>query len=397
MSFLTPQRLVMLVFFLQPIAFGSWLPRIPEIQSAMGLGSAALAIALLGMPVGTLLTLPFAGPLVGRIGARMAILIGFVFYSLAACLPVLAPDPILLFIALMLAGSSISFVELGLNVEADLVEKSTGKLIMNTSHGCWSLGIMVGSLIGSGFVAANVAPGIALPLLAFAVLPVALLAGWALPALKDRTENETGEPQRSAWSLPSPALVGVCLFVFGITMTEGAMADWSAIFLRDALNAEGGLVGLGYSVFAFMVAAGRFGGDFLKRRLGSVNTARLCGTLAVLGAALLFLAPSVEIALIGFGTIGIGVSVGFPLAVTAAAGIGDRAASANVAVLSFVALTGFLIGPPLIGFVAEHSDIRFGVACVIPMLVVSLFLTGRLTPRPVRTKHNLESEVPGVL
>lgn len=397
MSFLTPQRLVMLVFFLQPIAFGSWLPRIPEIQSAMGLGPAALAIALLGMPVGTLLTLPVAGPLVGKIGARMAILIGFVFYSIAACLPVLAPDPVLLFTALMLAGSSISFVELGLNVEADLVEKSTGKLIMNTSHGFWSLGIMVGSLIGSGFVAANVAPGIALPLLAFAVLPVALLAGWALPALKDRTENETGEPQRSAWALPSPALVGVCLFVFGITMTEGAMADWSAIFLRDAFDAEGGLVGLGYSVFAFMVAAGRFGGDFLKRRLGSVNTARLCGTLAVIGAALLFLAPSVEIALIGFGTIGIGVSVGFPLAVTAAAGIGDRAASANVAVLSFVALTGFLIGPPLIGFVAEHSDIRLGVACVIPMLVVSLFLTGRLSPRRAQTARNLESEVPGVL
>jgi len=277
------------------------------------------------------------------------------------------------------------------------VEKSTGKLIMNTSHGFWSLGIMVGSLIGSGFVAANVAPGIALPLLAFAVLPVALLAGWTLPALTDRTENETGEPQRSAWALPSPALVGVCLFVFGITMTEGAMADWSAIFLRDAFDAEGGLVGLGYSVFAFMVAAGRFGGDFLKRRLGSVNTARLCGTLAVIGAALLFLAPSVEIALIGFGTIGIGVSVGFPLAVTAAAGIGDRAASANVAVLSFVALTGFLIGPPLIGFVAEHSDIRLGVACVIPMLVVSLFLTGRLSPRRAQTARNLESEVPGVL
>ncbi|WP_240549617.1 MFS transporter [Devosia salina] len=395
MSFLSPQRLVMLVFFLQPVAFGSWLPRIPEVQSAMGLGPAALALALLGMPVGTLLTLPFAGPLVGRIGARSAIITGFVLYSLAASLPVLAPDPILLFVALMLAGSSISFVELGLNVQADLVEKSTGKLIMNTSHGCWSLGIMVGSLVGSGFAAAGIAPAIAVPLLAAIVLPVALAAGIALPRLHDAAPQ--GETQRSAWSLPSPALIGVCLFVFGITMTEGAMADWSAIFLRDALSAEGGLVGLGYSVFAFMVAAGRFGGDFLKRRLGSVNTARLCGALAVLGAALLFLAPSVELALIGFGTIGVGVSVGFPLAVTAAAGIGDRAASANVAVLSFVALTGFLIGPPLIGFVAEHSDIRLGIACVIPMLVVSLFLTGRLKPRPVKTAHNPEAEIPGVL
>src|SRR5690606_5709911 len=118
--FLTLPRLVMLAFFLQPVAYGSWLPRIPEIQDALGLGPAALAVALLGMPVGTLLTLPFAGPLVGKIGARTAIISGMIFYSIAACLPVLAPDPTLLFIALMLAGSSISFVELGLNVQADL-------------------------------------------------------------------------------------------------------------------------------------------------------------------------------------------------------------------------------------------------------------------------------------
>ena len=395
MFLLSPQRLVMLVFFLQPIAFGSWLPRIPEVQASLGLGPAALALALLGMPCGTLLTLPFAGPIVARIGARSAILWGFVFYSTAASLPVLAPHPILLFIALALAGSAISFVELGLNVQADLVEKSGGKLIMNTSHGCWSLGIMAGSLIGSGFAALDIAPQIAVPLLAFLVLPLALAVGLALPRLSD--EPAPDGAQKSAWSLPSPALIGICLFVFGITMTEGAMADWSAIFLRDALSAEGGLVGLGYSFFAFMVAAGRFCGDSLKRRLGAVGTARLCGALAVLGGIVLYLAPNVELALLGFGIIGVGVSVGFPLAVTAAAGIGDRAASANVAVLSFVALTGFLIGPPLIGFVAEQGGIRLGIACVVPFLLLSLFLTGRLTPRPVKTAHNPEADVPGVL
>nr|WP_086471946.1 MFS transporter [Devosia lucknowensis] len=392
---MTPQTLVKLVFFLQPVAFGSWLPRIPEVQASMGLGPAALALALLGMPCGTLLTLPFAGPLVGRIGARTAIFVGFIFYSIATSPPVLAPDPILLFVALALAGSAISFVELGLNVQADLVEKASGKLIMNTSHGCWSLGIMVGSLVGSGFAALGLAPHLAVPLLAAIVLPIALLAANALPVLHDAAP--AGETQRSAWALPSPALIGICLFVFGITMTEGAMADWSAIFLRDALSAEGGFVGLGYSVFAFMVAAGRFGGDTLKRRFGGVGTARICGALAVLGGALLYFAPSVPLALLGFGIIGVGVSVGFPLAVTAAAGIGDRAASANVAVLSFVALTGFLIGPPLIGFVAEHWGIRVGVACIIPMLIVSLLLTGRLKPRRVRTAHNPQADIAGVL
>lgn len=395
MSFLSPQRLVMAVFFLQPVAFGSWLPRIPEVQAALGLGPATLALTLLGMPVGTLLTLPFAGPLVGRIGAPTAIMVGFVLYSIAVSLPVLAPDPVLLFIALMLAGSAISFVELGLNVQADLVEKSTGKLIMNTSHGCWSLGIMAGSLVGSGFAALGLAPGLAVPLVAAVVLPVALLAASALPRLHDTAPED--QAQRSAWSLPSPALIGVCLFVFGITMTEGAMADWSAIFLRDALDADGGLVGLGYSVFAFMVAAGRFGGDLLKRRFGGVGAARICGTLAVAGATLLFFAPSVELALVGFGIIGIGVSVGFPLAVTAAAGIGDRAASANVAVLSFVALTGFLLGPPLIGFVAEHWGIRVGIACVIPVLLLSVMVAGRLKSPPLKTVHNPEADIPGVI
>lgn len=376
---LNPQRLTMLAFFLQPIAFGSWLPRIPEIQAGLGLGPAALAAALLGMPVGTLLTLPFAGPLVGRIGGRAAIIAGFVFYSIAVCLPALAPDALWLFFALVLAGSSISFVELGLNVQADLVEKSTGSLIMNTSHGCWSLGIMVGSLIGSALAGFGLPPILAIPLVSLAVLPIALVTGNGLPALWDAPP--TAPTRKSAWSMPSWPLIGICAFVFGIAMTEGAMADWSAIFLRDALGAEAGAIGLGYSVFAMFVAAGRFGGDYLKRRLGAINTARLCGALAVLGSAAIYLAPNFALALTGFGILGIGVSVGFPLAVTAAASLGDRAASANVAVLSFVALTGFLVGPPMIGFVAEHFDIRAGIACVIPVLIVSLLLAGRLRPR----------------
>ncbi|MCZ4346875.1 MFS transporter [Devosia neptuniae] len=396
MSFLTAQRLTMLVFFLQPIAFGSWLVRIPEVQTALGLGPAGLAVALLGLPCGTLLTLPFAGPLVGRIGARAAILVGFVLYSMAMVLPAFASDATLLFVALMLIGSSMSFVELGLNVQADAVEKATGSMIMTTSHGFWSVGIMAGSLIGSALAALGLEARWAIALVSTLVLPLSIVVALALPVYAE--SSESGEGKRSAWALPSWALLGICFFVFGITMTEGAMADWSAIFLRDALGAEAGTMGLGYSVFALMVAAGRFGGDTLKRRFGAVTTARICGVLALTGAAILFVTPNTALALIGFGVIGLGVSVGFPLAVTAAAGLTDRAASANVAILSFVALLGFLVGPPVIGFVAEHADIRLGVACVVPALLVSLMLTGRLaTKKPAKTNHNPEADIAGVL
>ena len=392
---MSPQRLTMLVFFLQPIAFGSWLPRIPDVQEALGLGPQGLAMALLGLPCGTLLTLPFAGPLVGRIGPRMAILAGFVLYSLAASLPAFALNPAMLFVALMLAGSTISFVELGLNVQADAVEKATGSVIMTTSHGFWSVGIMVGSLIGSVLAGFGLEARWAIMLVAAAILPVALIASRALPTLAPDTPKT--ENQRSVWAFPSLALLGICCFVFGITITEGAMADWSAIFLRDALGAESGVVGLGYSVFAMMVAAGRFGGDTLKRRFGAVSTARICGLLAIAGAVILLLSSNMPVALLGFGIIGLGVSVGFPLAVTAAAGLTDRAASANVAVLSFVALLGFLVGPPVIGFVAEHFDMRLAIACLLPVLLVSLLLTGRLATKPTAPTTNPEAEIPGVI
>lgn len=395
MPFFTVQRLVMLVFFLQPIAFGSWLPRIPDIQDALGLGPAGLALALLGLPCGTLLTLPFAGPLVGRIGPRTAILAGFVLYVIAVSLPAFATTPIMLFVGLMLAGSAISFLELGLNVQADAVEKSTGALIMSTSHGCWSLGIMTGSLIGSGLAAIGLEAHWAIPLVAALSLPLALLVATALPeAAPEPHHSETG--QRSAWSLPSWALLGICFFVFGITMTEGAMADWSAVFLRDVFGADGGAAGLGYSVFALMVATGRFGGDRLKKRFGAVTLARGAGALALVGVAILLVAPNTMLALVGFAVIGLGVSVGFPLAVTAAASLTDRSSSANVAILSFIALLGFLIGPPVIGFIAEHVEMRIGLAALLPVLGISLVLTGQLATRQAPRLDNPEAEVPGV-
>lgn len=375
------KRLTMLVFFLQPIAFGSWLPRIPEVQSALGLGPAGLALVLLGLPCGTLLTLPFAGPLVGRIGARAAIRIGYVLYAIGMSLPAIAGNPVLLFVALALVGSTISFLELGLNVQADRVEKATGSLIMSTSHGFWSLGIMVGSLIGSGLAALAVPAGWAIPIVSILGMAAGLAVAQVLPDYGADPAAAAAPKTSTGWRLPGAALLGICLFTFGVTMTEGAMADWSAIFLRDMLGAGSGLAGLGYSVFALCVAAARFGGDWLKARFGAVTLARGCVSLALLGIGVVALAPNLPVALVGFGIIGLGASVGFPLAVTAAAGLDEGTPSANVAVLSFVALLGFLVGPPIIGLVTQVIDLRIGLATLVPFLVLSLTLTSRLRSR----------------
>jgi len=375
MPFLSRQQLTMLVFFLQPVPFGGWLPRIPDVQQALGLGPAALAVALLGLPCGTLLTLPFAGPIVERIGAHRGMLIGFPLNFLAVCLPALAPSQLTLFLALMLTGATLSFVELSLNVTAAEAEKATGMLIMSTSHGFWSLGIMAGSLIGAGMAGLGLTPALSVPIAAIVALPIAILVVTQLPT--GAHIAHANDSHKRSFQLPSRALLAICVFVFGITMTEGAMADWSAVFMRSVLNADAATAGLGYSAFALVVALGRLAGDRLRESWGAMTLARVCGVFAIIGVAVLVAAPNAGLAYLGFGIIGLGVSVGFPLGVSAAAAL-PGSASQNVAVLSFVALTGFLIGPPVIGFIAEHVAMRVGLSVLIPALAVSLAFTYRL-------------------
>jgi MFS family permease len=374
------QRLVMLIFFLQPIAFGSWLPRIPDVQAKLGMGPADLAVVLLGLPIGTLMTLPFAGRLVARIGGRTTIIYGFVAFLAVVSLPAFAGSMTTLFFALMLLGVTLSTLELGLNVEADRAEKTTGLVIMSRCHGFWSLGIMVGSLLGVGAAGLHMPANWSIALTALLLLLPSLLVSIRLPLGADPVAEASQTPS-APFKMPSAALLGICAFTFGITMTEGAIADWSAVYLRDVLLATGALTGLGYSVFACLVATGRFGGDYMKSRFGAVAIARACGCASLAGMLIVLFAPTTTVALVGFAAIGVGVSVGFPLAVTASASLTDRPAASSVAILTFIALSGFLVGPPAIGFVAEAFGLRVGLGILLVPLAISLLFTRMLVPR----------------
>ncbi|HVW93033.1 MAG TPA: MFS transporter, partial [Devosia sp.] len=184
---------------------------------------------------------------------------------------------------------------------------------------------------------------------------------------------------RSGIFVPGPVLAGICLFAFGGTLVEGASADWSAVFLRDAFGADVAAAGIGYSIFAGLLTVGRLLGDFMKTRWGAVAVARSCVATALIGVACVVLSPAYPVALLGFGLAGFGVSVGFPLAVTAVAGLGDRPAAANVAMLSLITLASFLLGPPVIGLIAQHAGLRAGFGVLLPGLAVSVALAGLLS------------------
>jgi MFS family permease len=374
---MSPQTRIMMIFALQPLALGSWLPQIPDVQLRLGMGPADLSLALLGFPAGLVAVLPLGGRIGAALGARKLILFGLPAYLALICLPPLAPDAPLLFAALAFAGASIALLELGLNLTADEIEKSGGRLIMSACHGFWSVGIMAGSLAGAALAILGLPPYAAVALVALVSLPIALMLAGGLSTAKTHVDLDTGIASAPRM-LPGKALMAISLFTFGIAMTEGAAADWSGIFLRDAFGSPSGASGLGYTAFAAMVAAGRFAGDRLKGRLGAVTAARLCGGLALAGLALVLASGNVGFAIAGFALTGFGVSIGFPLAVTAAASLTDRPAASSVAILTIISLSGFLVGPPAIGFVAEYAGIRTGLAMLLPGLAASFVLAAAL-------------------
>ena len=234
---------------------------------------------------------------------------------------------------------------------------------------------MTGSLLGSAFHSESTVWMI-LIIYASALLPVAWLLCLSLPSY----ENITFDKVSPAFVIPQfPAtLICICFFASGIAMVEGAMADWASVYVKEMLGPEAQGTGYGFGLFAAFMALGRFSGDNLKIKLGTILVARVFLISSILGLIILVTADDLWLALVGFALTGLGISVGFPLAVTSAASIGDKREASYVAFLSFIALIGFLVGPPLIGFLADVTSLKTGLTILFPGLLLSLFMSSKL-------------------
>ncbi|WP_068119394.1 MFS transporter [Tropicimonas marinistellae] len=374
--------LTMLVFFAQPFATGCWMALIPTVKATLGLGEGQLAIALLGMPIGLLPSLPVAGRAIVRIGPRRALMAAFPLQAVALWLVLLAGSLPGLFLALVCLGVITAFSQVGLNTYAGRLEKERSVAIMSRCHGLWAIGLMVSSALAVFAAGLPVQGG---PLL---VVLSAMAGGvWATTWLP-RLAGDMGQPpppRRKIGELP-PALVQIALFALVVAMTEGAMSDWSAVYMAQRLSPDSSVAGLSVSVYAATLAAGRLFGDAMRARLGAVRIARVTVAVAIAGV-LCMVAPFPNwTCWVGVAMVGFGVSVGFPLGVSAVAALDDRYEGPNIAALSTIALFGFLIGPPLIGFLAEIHSLRLGLAALVPMLCASLVLAGSLSPTPHRRR-----------
>ena len=368
--------LTMAVFALEPLPFGAWLALIPFVKEQLALNKAQLAIALLGMPVGVIPSLQVAGWLMTRVGPRRVLAFAFPAQVLVLCLPLLATGLISLFLALVCFGCVVAMLQVGLNVYAGRLEKQHSVTVMSRCHGFWALGVMVGSLLISLMPATP-----ALLAVAYISVPSAVLGIWVALSLERLKGHEgTFAPARRPLRSLPPRLALIALCTLAASMTEGAMSDWAAIYLAERLSAGASHAGIAVSIFAGFLAAGRFLGDAGKDRLGVVTLARFALLLATAGLVLLIVPLPLWTSYAGFALVGLGVSVGFPLGVSAAAGLDDTYEGPNIAIVATVTMLGFLVGPPLIGTLAEQFNLRIGLAALLPGLIVGIVLAKSLKP-----------------
>ncbi len=357
-------------FFLYAFAMGGIFPRLPEIQRALGVAEGVFGLALIGTASGTMVSLTLAGPFLERVGHRRALLglLGLlpVFYALASN----ASGPLALFLLLLPAGVCIGAIEIIVNLEADRVEHQTGQRFMNRAHAFWSVGFFVAGLAGAALSQLGVSPQWHLAL----VVPVEL-AGLALllgrfDAAPHR-DTTASAPPAARFARPTGGVMLLVAVTLSAMVLEGAGADWSAIYMRDVFGAEPFVAGLAVATGAAAQAIARFFADRFVERHQPVAVARVL--LAVLGAgtALVFTAPAAWAALLGFGLMGVGTSAIFPLAMSAAAQRTDRAPATNVAALAQFSFVAFLLGPPLLGHVAEAFGVRWIFGVGLPLVALS--------------------------
>jgi len=386
---LAPHRRVFAAFFLYAFSFGGFFPRLAELQRSMGLSEGELGLGLIGVACGTLFSLTFSGRLVERVGHRLTLLALMpvlpVFYALAAH----ASGAVTLFLCLLPAGLCIGAIELVVNLEADRVEHQGGKRIMNRSHAFWSFGFFGAGLLGALAARLGIPPtwhlACVVPL--SAVLVLVLLGGFeAAPHRSGSNDEPTHHFAR-----PTLAIGALVLFSLSGLVLEGAGIDWSAIYMRDVFESVPFVSGLAVATGAFAQGATRYVADRFVERHSPLAIARtLLGVLG-LGTLMVSFAPASAVALMGFALMGVGTSVMFPLAMSAAAQRTDRPAATNVAALAQISFVSFLLGPPLLGFAAEHWGIRWTFGLGLPLVVLSLAVSSILRGAPPRASASLPS------
>jgi MFS family permease len=374
----SPRAATTAIFLVNGAAVGTWIAQIPAAQHRLDISKSVIGLALLCMACGALVAMPLTGQILARRPSARVTQIAVLIECVLIPLPLLAPSPWLLGAFLLVFGAANGATDVAMNAHGIAVEREFGRSIMSSLHGGWS----VGGLAAAGAAALGGVAGLDARVEA-ALAAAALFAVSAAVSLRlgEATAAEAGPAPKLSRPPSGVVLLGVlCLAVM---VTEGAMGDWSGLYLRDDAGAEASLAAVGFAGFSAGMAGGRFFGDWLADRVGTATLLRAGAALVVLALGGLLLAGGAVVAVIGFTLVGLGVSNAAPQLFSAAGRVPGTASAPALAAVFTMGYTGFIAGPPIIGVLADLISLPAALAVLIAAPLAVVVFGGRAT-RAVR-------------
>lgn len=364
-------------FLVAGLAMAAWAPMVPYVKARLALDEATLGLVLLALGAGSAVSMPLVGIVAHRWGYRRVIVGAGLLAAVTLPLLPVVPGVWGLTATLFGYGFLLGTMDVAMNSHAVEVERREGRALMSGFHGLFS----VGGLLGSGGLSALLSFGLGLPAAAGVIAVV--LAGVVLSQRTRLLSTHAGAddalPVRLR--LPDRLLLWLGLLCFVSFLAEGALLDWSAVFLRDVRGVAPTLAGLGYSCFSIAMAVGRLAGDAVIQRMGAVTAVRVGAAVAVAGLLLATLVPAVSAGLVGFALVGLGAANIVPVMFSAAGRLPDHVPSMSLATVTALGYAGMLTGPALIGFVAHASSLPVALALIAGLLLCVCAAAGVVAPR----------------
>jgi predicted MFS family arabinose efflux permease len=364
---------ISIYFFFLGMVFSSWASRIPDIKDRFRLDEAQLGSLLFMLPMGALAALPASGWMVQCWGSRQVSALVLLVYGLFLFAIGISDSIVVLSVVLFFFGFLGNLANIAMNAQGIAIQQVLGKTILSSLHAMWGLGAFAAAALSGWMMNLGILPaghfavvggvaGLAAIIFYFFLVPDAAISGEA----------------QKVFALPRGELLLLGLICFCVAMSEGAMADWSSLYYRQVVNAVHTASTAGYTAFALCMTVGRFAGDRLLLLLTHAQLLKLNGLFILSGIALALVFPVKVAVILGFAMVGLGVSCVFPIVYMLAARNRSMSPSASLAAVSSVGFTGFLLGPPIIGFVAEETGLRLSLWIVAVLGLFIAVLAGRV-------------------
>ncbi len=364
-----------MVFIFVGFLFGNWATLIPQVKQKFGLNDAQLGLLLLGMPFGATSMNPFSTILINRFGMRNTTIVGMIILAAVYAIPVSVNHVLLVVLGLVFIGMSLSVTNVAMNTCVTSLEHQFSINIMSTCHGMFSAGLMFGSIFSSSLQGMKVIPmyqmsGISLII----ILWVIYLRKTILEIHEEKVEEESG----ANFVLPKGPLLVMILISLCTNVTEGTMADWTAVYMKDIVRTDTYFIGWGLAGYSMFMALGRFVGDALVPKFGGNAVLKFGGILAAFGIFLAVFLPYTITSILGFSMVGAGVSCGAPILYGSAARVPGMAKGAGLATMNTFSMFGFLAGPVFIGFVSNSIHLPLAVSLVAVLALVWAYLVNKV-------------------